>query len=64
MSDYLGIKVVKKEGTENVFDVTISERSPFKVISDHTGGTVEDMLLCILLNSQEKLHTHIKSTSY
>jgi hypothetical protein len=61
MSEYLGIKVVKKEGTKNTFEVTIPELSPFNTIPDYTGESVEDMLLQTLANHQAALRDHIKS---
>jgi hypothetical protein len=54
MSEYLGIKVVQKEGTENTFEVTISEKSPINTISKYKRIRTEDLILQIISAADEK----------
>lgn len=64
MSDYLSIKVEKKEGTDNTFEITIHENSPLKFIPAYKGVSTEDTLLNIIHTAQQKAHDHIINTTY
>jgi hypothetical protein len=56
MSEYLGIKVVKKEGTDNTFEVTTSEGVPFDSIAGYRKVSTEDIILYALVSSYGRLH--------
>jgi len=64
MSEYLGIKVIKKEGTENTFEVTINEKSPLKVIPNNKGVSIEDTILYILNTAQQNAHDQLMKITY
>lgn len=64
MSDYLSIKVGRKEGTDNTFEITIDEMSPLKLIPAYKGVSTEDTLLNIIHTAQQKAHDHIINTTY
>ena len=64
MSDYLSIKVERKEGTDNTFEITINEKSPLKFIPAYKDVSTEDTLLNIIYTAQQKAHDHIINTTY
>ncbi|VVB92609.1 Uncharacterised protein [uncultured archaeon] len=62
MSEYHGIKVVKKEGIANTFEVTLSDLSPLVIASNYKGAHIEDVVLNAILTAQVKAHDHVMNT--
>lgn len=64
MSENQGIKVIKKEGTENTFEITLPKTSPLIIVPNYMGRSIEDTLLLILNNSQQNAHDVIMKITY
>ena len=53
MAEYLGLRIEKKEGTDDTCVVTISKESPISILANYKGVAIENVILHILLNAQK-----------
>lgn len=64
MAENQSIKVIKKEGTATVFEITFKKESPLIIIPEYKGASIEDILLYILNTAQQNLHDQVMKITY
>ena len=64
MAENQTIKVIKKEGTEATFEITLKKESPLIIVSEYKGASIEDTLLYYLNTAQQNFHDQVLKITY